>query len=495
MTIRTGWRRYDPKTGRAGEPIDKFQEDHQPAVNFNQPPIPENVIAQDDGDGNVTVEALGAFKAGTRVRLGASVQAQDPTGQTQSFNATSTFIEQNDKYIRFTVPAVSLAMNGAFLLNRDGSEWPVVPRFQLQNPLLDSIESLDLDSLQKCLADPPNPISLSPSAGDPEHSVKVTVTGKSEQFVAGDVSFTKDGEASASKLVIARGVKAKDDDHLIVDVSIAKDAKPGQYQMTVPSRMGRINAHLFTVGSLTEMSVLSADANKPRPEGLPGQTLTVKVKVRSATFDPKSPPTVRFSGAGITVNKVDLLDTTTLKLCVTIASDAEAGPRDVIVDSGTGSPMVAPGLFTVLPTEPQLILRVYSPGGPQLKPEGLPGHTLTIDLVVSSAKFDKASPPAVSIGDGITVGTINVRAPTVLRFDAHIAPDAKAGPRAVSVNSVALQPSSAFTVLPSARVEPFSDTTDLVRLTLTPTQGVRYPDQPDVVVVGGNVFGLRNNPF
>jgi hypothetical protein len=111
MMVRTGWRHYDSKTGRVGNEIDPFQASFLKADRFDILPVPGKVQAADNGDGTVTVVASGAFRAGTRVRIGGVVQD----------NSTPGF-EQNQRYIRFIASASPLALYGARLLNQSGTE-------------------------------------------------------------------------------------------------------------------------------------------------------------------------------------------------------------------------------------------------------------------------------------------------------------------------------------------------------------------------------------
>src|ERR1019366_2983605 len=70
----------------------------------------------DNGDGTVTVLATGGFKTGTRVRIGS--QIIDATVPTQ--------FEQNPTYIKFIAGAAQLAVMGAKMVNRDGTEADIV---------------------------------------------------------------------------------------------------------------------------------------------------------------------------------------------------------------------------------------------------------------------------------------------------------------------------------------------------------------------------------
>src|ERR1017187_8090704 len=74
VAIKTGWRRYDARTGRVGGRIDEPRVDQLPSPIFDLPPIPHFVQIQDNGGGNLTVVVSGAFNTPTRVRIGGVVQ-------------------------------------------------------------------------------------------------------------------------------------------------------------------------------------------------------------------------------------------------------------------------------------------------------------------------------------------------------------------------------------------------------------------------------------
>jgi hypothetical protein len=113
------WRRYDLKTGRVGYviPGTEGKLDIRQVASYDQAPSPRAVTAEDNGDGTVTVKANGTFKAGTKVRIGSQI-----------LDSTNPLLfDQNATDIRFTASGTALALVGARLVNRDGSESPVQP--------------------------------------------------------------------------------------------------------------------------------------------------------------------------------------------------------------------------------------------------------------------------------------------------------------------------------------------------------------------------------
>jgi hypothetical protein len=120
--LHTAWRRYDASTGRVGDYLDPREPNTLCIPNFDNPPTPQSVSATDNGDGTVNVIARGAFRLGTRVRIGDTVL--DPT---------VTGFEQTQRYIRFNAPALTIARYGADLVNRNGAEAEV--RIRASSPI------------------------------------------------------------------------------------------------------------------------------------------------------------------------------------------------------------------------------------------------------------------------------------------------------------------------------------------------------------------------
>lgn len=116
LLIRTGWRRYDVKSGLTGDWIETPQDAAIPAKSYDFAPRPEEVDVDDNGDGTLTVRVLGKFVSGVRVRIGNSILDDSSAG-----------FERGLTYIRFTAPAFNLASYGAKLISSDGSETEVAP--------------------------------------------------------------------------------------------------------------------------------------------------------------------------------------------------------------------------------------------------------------------------------------------------------------------------------------------------------------------------------
>lgn len=123
ITVESGWRRYDPRTGRVGAFIDPLRRQTSlPGLGYLSGYLkPPFVVATDNGDGNITVVAHGDFPQSVRVRVGGAVQ-----------DATSSTFEQRDHTVRFVASASSLAASGASILV-NGYDQPLIPTGMLLN--------------------------------------------------------------------------------------------------------------------------------------------------------------------------------------------------------------------------------------------------------------------------------------------------------------------------------------------------------------------------
>jgi hypothetical protein len=118
VKITTYWRRFDKKTGRAGEMIPdslRTYPQHDILVFDAGPLIQAGTGYEDLGNGQVEVKVPGQFINGTYVRVGNTFYQQGSTGFTFE-----------PKLIRFTAPAADLLKDKPQLVSRDGSEVPLV---------------------------------------------------------------------------------------------------------------------------------------------------------------------------------------------------------------------------------------------------------------------------------------------------------------------------------------------------------------------------------
>jgi hypothetical protein len=296
VRLRTGWRRYDLQSGHVGEPIELFRERELQTGNFGFPPAPTSVKLQDNGEGSVTILAYGDFNAGTRVRIGSTVLSETNPG--------SPAFEHNEKYIRFKTDALSLATNGASLVNSDGLESDV--QFPPQKFRRDTFGSFGY-----CAITPANTPDISYEKRSDGHVV-LTISSVGAQFMDGPVTLRK--ELSQSDLpnyvptVVTNSVefhnsdKGKGSDKLIADLTVPKDIS-GNYDVTAPTSIGFILAGCLTFPKPSQCS--PSPPPPPDPwilvprEGTPGEKLNPVLTRRSAVFDPLHPPVVKFGDSTV----------------------------------------------------------------------------------------------------------------------------------------------------------------------------------------------------
>jgi hypothetical protein len=371
ILVRTGWRHYDARTGRVGNEIDPFNIQLLKADRFHLRPCPQDVQANDNGDGTVTVLAMGAFKAGTRVRIGGVVQ-----------DSTVSGFEQNQRYLKFIAPASSLGIYSAYLLNQDGVEAEVV-----NEP-------------------PDNPRACESRPRIPSQEPAI----------------------------------------LILD-SI---------------RAGQRDQHVRLMGLGTHFT--------------------------------RALPTATFAAPGITVSNLQVDDDTHLTMNLAVEPYVPTGPMDANVVTGSETAR-GRGVLTVIPSE-YIACISLTPSSRCANPVvGQQGQTSHVVITGAFTTFTQGS-PTVSFGaPGITVSNLVVNDDTHLSMDLTVAPTTPPGPTDVNIITGSATASGAglFTVQGVARIEPFNDSTSLVKITLP-----RYNYSPrdlEMVVIGSHVLGLRDAPF
>ena len=124
VTISTCWRKYDSKTGIAGEKISGScnAKTANVEIYFDTTTI-SGIDETDNRDGSLTAKVIGTFSTGTGVGLGDAV-----------LNDSSPGFENNGKFLRFTAPDQLIAVRGARLLSPDGSDKPIVLESDTSGP-------------------------------------------------------------------------------------------------------------------------------------------------------------------------------------------------------------------------------------------------------------------------------------------------------------------------------------------------------------------------
>jgi len=213
VSIRTLWRHYDTKTGRVGEMIDqKAVNEYPPAAPgvYDIPPAPRLVEGEDNGDGTVTVISSGAFRQGTRVRIGGVVQ-----DTTSPIGGTPPNFEQNLRYVRFTASALSVATHDAKLVYVDGTEGEL---WNLDKPLV-------FPSCPDRLALPSAATSQPVSQGSPTITEIVPLPGGSLMIIGHNTRFRSPGGKLQVDGRDAANVQILDDTHLTATVNLRSAQK------------------------------------------------------------------------------------------------------------------------------------------------------------------------------------------------------------------------------------------------------------------------------
>jgi hypothetical protein len=110
IRVHTYWRRFDPKTGLAMEPIEGSALFSKAFTipNYNLAPQIDDVQYQDLGDGTLLVKVKGSFLSGTYVQLGPI-----------RYDASKNLLVE-DAGLSFVAPAAALARWTAYVVSRGG---------------------------------------------------------------------------------------------------------------------------------------------------------------------------------------------------------------------------------------------------------------------------------------------------------------------------------------------------------------------------------------
>jgi hypothetical protein len=168
---------------------------------------------------------------------------------------------------------------------------------------------------------------------------------------------------------------------------------------------------------------------------------TLDVQIMGNHFE--SGAAVSFSGAGITVNSVAFVDSNTLLVNITIASNASSGLRNVTVTNPDGQSDTGIGIFSV---GSDLTISSVSPTSAS------PGSKL--DVTIAGTGF--LSGITISFGAGITTNSVTYISSRRIRVNITISPTAVQGARDVTVanpGGVSATLSGGFTVTGSATLD------------------------------------------
>jgi hypothetical protein len=161
--------------------------------------------------------------------------------------------------------------------------------------------------------------------------------------------------------------------------------------------------------------------------GQPGQLLAVNITGQNTSFVQGS--TQVQMGAGVNVLSVTVNSPTSLVAQISVAATAPAGPRTVTVVTGTQVASSSGG-FRVesLPSGPLPVISSITP------PIGATGTQVPVTIVGEFTNFQQGV-SAVSLGEGISAGSVTVVSPTQITATLSIATDAPPGARPITVTT------------------------------------------------------------
>jgi predicted hotdog family 3-hydroxylacyl-ACP dehydratase len=252
-------------------------------------------------------------------------------------------------------------------------------------------------------------------------------------------------------------------------LTVASNAAPGAYNVTVTTSAGTSGAAAFTVNSSAAPGITSISPSS----GTQGQA--VPVTITGVNFLPGV--TVNVGGTGVTAGSVAVVNATSITATLTIASNAAVGAYNVTVKTSSGTSnswtftvnSLAPGITSISPSS------------------GTPGQA--VPVTITGVNFLAGATVTVS-GTGVTAGSVVVVNPTTITATLTIAASASTGARNVTVStSGGTSSSAAFTVNSAApgitSISPSSGTQgQAVPVTIT---GVNFLAGATVTVSGTGV--------
>jgi hypothetical protein len=155
-----------------------------------------------------------------------------------------------------------------------------------------------------------------------------------------------------------------------------------------------------------------------RGQGATSQTITLN----GAGFT--SGTTVSFSGTGVTVNTVSVVNASQLSADISVADAATTGPRDMTVTKPDGKTATLAGAFTVN----------AAPTLTALSPSSRGRGATNQNIVVTGTGFVSGASVSFS-GSGITVNSTTFNSPTQLTLNLTVASTALIGPSNVVITN------------------------------------------------------------
>jgi hypothetical protein len=244
----------------------------------------------------------------------------------------------------------------------------------------------------------------------------VQITGSKTNFSSASVvSFSTTGIV-ASELSVAGGA------NLSVTVTVDPAATVGPCDVTVTTGMETATGTgLFAVTAAPPPTVYVSPNVEMR-----GTVDTVQINGADTHFDDTS--VVSFSGDGITISALTVFSGTTIRTTMTIDPNAELGPSDVTVTTGS-EVATGVGIFTV---ELNPSLSKITDVSPSNAAQG--ANNLVVQLNGQNTHFDDTSVVSFA-GGGITISAYSMLTATAMTATISIDQDAPPGASDVTVTT------------------------------------------------------------
>lgn len=262
------------------------------------------------------------------------------------------------------------------------------------------------------ISNPPTLTSVTPSHVRRGRSATVVLNGTNlaADFVAGG------GTVSFGPNVTVSSVVRNSASKLTTTVVVEPGAEAGPRTVSLVDPVGGVAEceRCFTIVADPQVGGL---APSTLARGAMAQTVTIS----GAGFAPGA--SVWFSGSGVTVGAMSVLDAGTLTASVTVGASAALGGRDVIVTNPDTGTTTCVGCFTVnaKPTIGTLT--------PSARPRGTTGAT----VLLAGTGFQPRAVVTVS-GTGVDARVVSV-SPTQLELSVTVASGAVTGNRSVTVTN------------------------------------------------------------
>ncbi|GEM_PF-3279781 len=255
----------------------------------------------------------------------------------------------------------------------------------------------------------PNLAKINPASGN--RLQKLNVGLKGANFIAGVSAVNAGPNLIVNQVVVHRP------DSLTANLTIPGEANAGSREISVTNDGGGVSEkQTFTV---TNPAPSLAGINPAKGSRL--QTLAVGFKGNNF-FNGVTTAQV---GSGVTVNRVTVHGLDSLTAEITIAANAEPGPRSfAVVNAGPGGGTSGSAAFTVSNPAPALA-KINPAGGNRLQ---------TLEVGFKGANFFSGSSSVVA-GPNITINSVTVHRADSLTASLTIGPNAETGPRQFAVGN------------------------------------------------------------